>query len=378
MSEPAASKPRFPDLTLADLVAELVWPGLLRAGTLALAPSRLLLATGTIILIGLIGSLSRIWSDVSFGTRAGDVLGQSARQIGAALGSIDLARPWEIDLAALWAGIASLAFGTPGQLLTDFPVSTFVLGIPMIVVALVGWCAIARSAAWEFGIHASEGWTTCLTRSIQRAPALVAVVLGPPVVVGLIALGMGALGWVLLGLPAVNVVGAVLWGLTLFVAVVTVLLTAAWAAGSPMLAPAVACEGPDAFDAIQRAMAYVIGKPLRYLVYVGLLAAVGALLTTLLALVLRGGDELATRATAMFLAEEHAAIVLPHGSGTPELEGTAVAAGRIVAFWRSMLTLALGSFVLSYFASSSAVLYLVMRRLNDGQDVGDLGSEIDA
>ena len=43
----------------------------------------------------------------------------------------------------------------------------------------------------------------------------------------------------------------------------------------PMIVPALSIEGTDAFDAIQRCYAYVIGRPIRYFLYAILLTLVG-------------------------------------------------------------------------------------------------------
>lgn len=367
---------RFPDLMLADLLSELLWPGLLRAGALAFRPQRLFVAAGTIVLVGLVGSLSHLWSEASFGQRTGEVFGGAARGFGTAFDSFSLSRFWDLPLGRLWMAIEALVLYAPIQIVQEFPVSTFILGLPMLAVALVGWFAIARSAAFEFGVHAFEPWSVCVARGIERLPALALSVFAVPIAVVLFASLTAGLSWVLLGLPVVNLVGAVLWGFGLLIGVFAAVLLAAWALGLPLLAPAIACDGPDSFDAMQRALAYVIGKPLRYTMYTTGLIAIGAVLAVLVGLVLHGGDELATRSASALLSPEHAVVLQPGSAGSDTLEGTTAAAAHVIDFWRSLLSLAGGAFVFSFFSSASSVLYLLMRKLNDGQDIGDLASEI--
>ncbi|GAB4385166.1 MAG: hypothetical protein Kow0022_10060 [Phycisphaerales bacterium] len=374
--EPKA-RARFPDLMLADLLSELLWPGLFRAAALALRPQRLLLAAATIVLVGIIGSLSRLWSEASFGQHAGKTLAEAASGLGIALDSYSFSRFWDLPLARLWQAIEALVLHAPVQIVRAFPVSAFVLGLPMLGVALLGWLAIARSAAFEFGLHAVEPWSACVARGIERLPGLALSVFAVPIAVMMLAGLTAGLSWVLLGLPGVNIVGAVLWGLSLFACVFAALLLAAWALGLPLLAPAVACDGPDAFDAMQRALAYVIGRPLRFVIYAAVLMAIGAVSAGLVSLILRGGDELATRSASALLSAEQARIFVPGGAQRSALEGTDALAAGIIDFWRSLLALAGGAFVFSFFSSASSVLYLLMRKLNDGQDIGDLASEID-
>ncbi len=379
MSNPDTSvpAPRHPDLTLADLTGALLWPRLFDAARLAMRPERMLLALATVVTVGLIGSLSMLWNDgPSFGQEIGVLFTAWVESIVAWLGSLSLARPWDLNLTALVAGMASFWEAGSTLVVARFPVSTIVLGIPMLVVALIGWGALSRSAAFEFGLGTVEPGPVLLAKAIKRLPSLAGATLGLPVFVSLVALGMGVVGWLLLGLPVVNILGAVLFGGALLAALILVPLWAAWCLGFPMLAPAVMCEGPDAFEALQRAMAYIFAKPLRYLVYIVILLAVGVVMVTVLMLLLAGADALATGAATLFLDPATAAIVTGAVPPDGELSGSAAAAARIIVFWKATLALILGVFIVSYAASASSVLYLAMRSLVDGQDPGDLASEI--
>lgn len=367
--------PRHPDLTLRDLTDALLWPRLFDAGRLALRPVRLFFGLLTVVAIGLIGSMSLLWGDEpSFGHALGALVNAGVSTIGAWLSDLSLARPWDLHLTELSTNVA--AFGQEASTFAtqSFPVSVFVLGIPMLVAALVGWAAIARLAAWEFGIGVTEASPKVLAVALARMPSLLGAVLGLPMLVGAVALGMGVAGWLLMALPVLNMLGAVLFGVSMLMALVLTPLLVAWGVGFPLLAPATMCEGPDAFEALQRAMAYVIGHPLRYLIYVVTLIALGAALFSVLLILLAGADALASGATGMFLSGPDADLV--SGVASEEHAGTAIAAARIIAFWKATFSLILGAFTVSYFGSASAVLYLLLRKLNDGQDPGDLSAEI--
>jgi hypothetical protein len=375
--DPQVQPPRHPDLTLADLTNALLWPRLFDAARLAMRPERMLLALATVVTVGLIGSVSLLWQEgPSFGQEIGMLFSAWVESIVLWLGSLSLARPWELELGTLVAGMAAFWEAGSTLVVARFPVSTIVLGLPMLVVALIGWGALSRSAAFEFGIGTVEPGPVLVAKAIRRLPSLAGATLGLPVFVCVIALGMGILGWLLLGLPVVNILGAVLFGGALLITLILVPLWAAWCLGFPMLAPAVMCEGPDAFEALQRAMAYIFAKPLRYLVYCVILLALGVVMVTVLMLLLAGADALASGATALFLDAQTAAIVTGAAPADGELTGSAAAAARIILFWKAALGLILSAFIVSYYASASSVLYLAMRSLVDGQDPGDLTSEI--
>ena len=359
--------PRRPDLLLSDLTSELLWPCLFRAGTLAFRPGRLLIAFVTLVLIGLIGSLSRIWSEApSFADRVGQVVGGVFRSIGASLDGLNLARPWDLPLGEAGAAGFALVLSAPVVLLREYPVSFFLLGLPMLGVALVGWGAISRSASIEFALDVPESDSTSLARALRSLAALLQAFLGPILIAGLVALVLGSIAWILFSLPVVDLLGAVLFGLGVIVALLLVTFLSLWLASLPILPAAVMCEGPDVFDAVQRGLAYVVRKPLRYALYLLVLVAVGAVLTAIVSLLLYAADRFATGASVMFLSPEYAEKL----SDPTQVHSTLLT--RILGFWRSMLQIALGAFVFSYVGSASAVLYLLMRKLVDGQTPADM------
>lgn len=369
MSQPENRPPRRPDILLSDLTGELLWPALFRAASLALRPERLLIALCTIVALGIIGSLSTLWSDApSFGHRAGEVLGGLAASAAAFLRTIDLSKPWELPIGQAATAAQALLIDAPGTLMREYPASTFVLGLPMLVVLLLGWGAIVRSASMQFGLEVPERASASVAEAVRRLQTLVKIVVGPLVGLAAVALLYAAIGWVLLSLPVVDLLGAVLFGPGLLISVLIIFVAALWLVSLPMTPAAVMCEGPDPFDALQRGLAYVVARPLRYLLYVLVLIAVGAVLAGLLSILIFAADSFATIASTAFLSDDVAA-------GLREAPGDAdgrTAVHAICDFWRSLLKLGFASFVLSYAASGSTVLYLLMRRLVDGQTPADM------
>lgn len=129
--------------------------------------------------------------------------------------------------------------------------------------------AIARIAAVEVAkderLSAGEGLAFAKRHfggffwSPVAVAAIVAVLLGCNALAGLVG--------------AIPYLGDLLLTLLLplvFVATLTALfLAVGGAVGWPLMSPALAAEGTDAFDAVSRAMSYVYGRPFRVIVYAG-------------------------------------------------------------------------------------------------------------
>jgi hypothetical protein len=138
-----------------------------------------------------------------------------------------------------------------------------------------------------------------------------------------------------------------------------------------MLIPGVACEGTDGLDAIQRAFAYVFGRPVRLILYSLLLLVVGAVMVSIVGMLVNGSIAFADGSLSAWTTRG-SEILSGTGATGKELNGFAGAAATIVDFWKSAAGLVVGAFGVSFFFSGSTVLYLVMRRACDGQDVAEL------
>jgi hypothetical protein len=215
-----------------------------------------------------------------------------------------------------------------------------------------------------------------LAFAVSKAWSLFFSVAAPLLAVGLIVGVLALGGWVLLGIPGVRVVGAVFFALALFGGAAAVIIFVAYLLGLPMLVPAVACEGTDAIDAIQRSYAYVTGRPLRLVLYWAVLIVQAAVVTLVLALLAGWVIQLSTWAASLLLREPMHAAVQGLGEGDlPDygpMSPTQAGAVHIVAFWVQVPLLLVASFVVSFWFSAGTTLYLLMRQVCDGQDVGEL------
>lgn len=347
---------------LADLTDDLLWPRLLASAGLALRPGRIGICFFALVIVGLLGMIPLLWRDGPnavlaaldaiadlFGALLAGLLGLDAATLGEAGGAF-IARPR-----------ALLARGTI--------LETLVVGLPALAVFAIAGGAVCRAVALDFTQNVGISWPRALGFALGRWASLLGAVLAPLLLVAAIMLGLAVGGWLLLNWPVIDLLGALLYGLFLLAALAAVVTILAYAVGSPMLVPAVACEGTDAIDAIQRSYAYVLGRPLRLVVYGLLLILLGLVATGLAYFIARSTVAFAAHSVTWFTEDARAASIV---AADPALEGTAAAAARIVAFWTSVALLLAGAYTLSYFYTASTLLYLAMRRVCDGQDMDEL------
>jgi hypothetical protein len=174
----------------------------------------------------------------------------------------------------------------------------------------------------------------------------------------------------------VQVGAALVYPVALVAAVGCVLLLAAYVFSLPMLVPAVACEGTDAIDAAQRCFAYALARPLRLALYLAVVVVQGVLLTLVIAALLNAAVQacawVATAWADPAAREYLRDAALRTAEATSDTPGSRVLAGRLIAFWSGLPAALLAALGVSYWFSSGTVLYLAMRQVCDGQDIGEL------
>ncbi len=342
-------------VTLADLTSDLLWPRLLRAGKLAFKADRLAIALLTVLLIGVIGSLNTFFGGRSF---IGGVLLIKFEAIGELLLSLVM-----LDIPRAGDAVLGLGVGVPRQIASEFPVSVWLLGVPIVVVWAIGLGAICRSAACEFSAGVFRPWPETLAFSIRRGVMMVSALVLPPVLAGLSLLVAWAVG-LLTALPVIEYLGAVVYPVSLlfvFAAVLTLLL---YVFGGHMLVPSVACEGTDGIDALQRGGHYVLHRPLRLALYLGVLGLVGAVLLGIV-------FWLAWAVPAL------ADALRPDPAGAKLFDDSALLRGpeAIIAFWSKIPGVLAAAVAVSYYACASTLLYLAMRQQCDGQHYSEIWFE---
>lgn len=373
-------------VTLADLLEGLLWPKLLRAAGLALNPGRIWLASFLIVAVFALDTTWRSW----FGGRTepgpmGPLISSIAdiRQPAGTLYTALLphvqngAWVWSPDLQVAGRALLDLFITVPtGMIVTPdgsvgagIAATLVLLPISVLILAVIGG-AICRSVAVEFSTGAVIPWTRALGFAISRWGSLFGAVVGPVLVVWGVCLLMLGLGW-LMKWPVLNLVGGVFFPIVLLLSLLASLFMAAYVMGQMMLIPAVACDGADGFDAVQRAYAYTYGRPLRLVGYLLILLLAGTVASVLLASFASLTLALAERTTGITLDAPSAAAGEVDAAGT--VSGWLERATRLmVGFWSSIVRIAVAAYVLSFYFAGSTVVYLIMRKLNDDQDLRDV------
>lgn len=347
---------------LQDLLDQLIWPKLFRAPRLALAPGRVGIAFFTLLLLALLWQLPTLWitgpGPLELATdrvhQAMDGFGRAA-----ATGTVD----------PLLTAFGDLLFRAPAAMFSTHPVTTLILLLPSLWIWCVGFGAISRSAACEFSREILITWPEALGFSLSRWASLVAAVIAPLLLVLLIAFAIAAGGAALLTWPVGDLIGALLYPVALVLAAVAVLAIVGYLFGQKLLIPGLVCEGTDSIDAVQRAYAYVVGRPLRLVIYLVVLGFAAAVAVTIAGAMAAGITAFASGAAAHWSGERGAEILSGSASGAG---GTRPLAAGIIRTLGAIPSAIAAAYALSVYATGSTVLYLLLRQVNDGQDPGEL------
>jgi len=346
-------------VTLTGLLDELCWPRLLRAPRLALRPDRLGLGVIGIVVIGLLGTLPSLWDE---GPGLLPLLVETKIEglMGVTLGVLSL------DVARIADGLDLLS-RLPGRIWSEYPVSAIVLGVPILVVWAIVGGGISRSAACDHAQGVRIDWPRALGFGLSRWFGFSAALVSPLVVAGVLLVGVVIAGGVLFALPGLRIIGALLYPLMLLAGALAAFALAVWVFAGAMLVPAVACEGTDAIDSVQRSYNYAVTRPLRLIAYLAILVVTG--------IVTVGGGVLLARATVVLTASAAGAVLGSSADAVlagESMGGADGVASFLVGMWSGIPLLLVSGYAVSYFFSASTLLYLLMRRVVDGQDASEI------
>ncbi len=355
----------------------LLWTRFLRVPALAARPQRVLLSLFLVVLVGFIGGIRMPWRDAETPAFLEAVLGAKF----AALGQV-----WQgamsLDALAASAGFARLIADVPVLAITEYPVESLVLGLPILLVFAVLAGAVCRSVACEYSLEMTLSWTRQLGFAVSRWRSLVGVLVLPMAVIGVIALVLAVGGWVSFNVvPGLELVGGLVFGLGLMLGLVAVVLLVLLVLAWPMLVPAAVCEGTDAIDAAGRALAYAIAKPARLVLYL-LVAGFVCTAAGVIAMALANGAVAFTEGVAgVWVSSQGVAeltgsyppgVALDAEGNVLEVGALATASARMVGFWGSFLRVVAASYIISMVLTAGTMVYLFMRQVCDGQHYAEL------
>ena len=260
----------------------------------------------------------------------------------------------------------------------------------LLVLALTGGY-VARLSALELAGVERPPLKDVFLFALRRIWVFLKAPVAPFLILLILGLAVAVLG--LIG--AVPYVGPVLIGLFFFVflliAFVLMLLLLGILGGFSLFYPTIAVEGADAFDAMSRSFAYVYARPWRLLCYtiVALVYGVITFLFVSFAVYLMfilthtfvgwGMDLFGSHYGSLsgvpalqtiWPEPDFARLVMPvnwYAMDWPEFIGSV-----LLHFWVFLLMGGLGAYVLSYYFSSNTIIYLLLRRSVDGQNIREV------
>lgn len=357
---------RPPGPSLDDLASSLLWPLLLRAGALALRPARLCTAAVLLVLVTLVVRLPDLWLDEP------GPAGVIATRAVVASGDIREGT-MQLSPSKVMEGVVNMLARTPASVAERFPWSTAAITLPALLLWGVLGTAISRSAAREVSLRDRGPWTADLAFGLSKWHSAALIKLGPILAFCLCWALVACVGW-LLSFHVAQIGVGVVYPAVLLLSLVCVVVGLCLLGSMHMLIPAVAVEGTDAIDAMQRCIAYALARPLRLIAYGAILIAQAVVLTLVIHWIIEGAISVCANAATAWVAEPggEAFRRAAAGEGPPPEAWSPKAAAALIAFWSSLLRLGIGAFLVSFWFCGGTVQFLLMRRVCDGQDVEEL------
>ncbi len=280
-----------------------------------------------------------------------------------------------------------------------------VFGLWFLIIWTIFGGMICRSAACEFAAHLSVPWTEALAFSLSRFTHLIGAFLLPGVILALGVI-MLACGGLLLQVPGVNIIAGVLYGLAMFLGfVISAVGLLALFAGSIFI-PTIAVESTDAADTLARTFSYVKNRPLHFALYVVLATFLGIVTFFFVHLLTTLAINTTAAASSMFvpsdladyasigvndlrrITSEEEAIefgrrlrsmngrvtlnIIPTEAPETLFQGTDAYTAWFIYLWRTLAGGLLAGFVVSYLFSAKTVVYFLMRKATDDQDLDEI------
>lgn len=273
---------------------------------------------------------------------------------------------FRLDPEMFLAGVLGAVFSLPAAAVREAPV-VFPLGL-LVALALVA--ILAGGACRMAAVHAGRDARLTILEGSGFARArvlnLVSIPVLPTIVVG--ALALIVLCFVLLlRLPVLNIVSGLLFAVPAAVALLGAVLSLVVIAGFPLMPAAVAVEDCDAGDAITRAGALVLARPLLWLstLVVALVAlVVGGMLVQ--GVLMAAGSGLDAMLAALGGAVGDA-IASGDEMQLRTLAGPDRLVGGAVWFWTGLLDALATAYLFSLACDLSTRAYLLMRERIDGE-----------
>jgi len=234
--------------------------------------------------------------------------------------------------------------------------------------ALFG-AAICRTAAVQLAAHEQVGAAAAVRFAVRKWPAFFAAPLFPIGGVLVAAIPVFVLGLLmrLLGLW----LGAIFWPFALVAGFLMAVLLLGLLFGWPLMWATISTEGTDSFDALSRSYAYVFQRPLHYLFYILVAGFIGWLGWIFVQNFASGIVWMSYWAAGWGTGNEVLQKLLGVG------EETGGFGPVMIRFWAGCVKLLAVGFLFSYFWSSAAGIYLLLRRDVDATETDEVFLDAD-
>ncbi|MDP6546760.1 MAG: hypothetical protein QGH60_22535 [Phycisphaerae bacterium] len=263
-----------------------------------------------------------------------------------------------------------------------------------LTLALAAWALFGGAMHRIAALHAAREEKISMVQALRFSSSRFLSFFAAPLIPLIIILCLGLflfLGGLLFGNLGgwLSWIMAVLFPIAIVIGLLIAFLSIGLGGGCGLMYPTIAVEGSDAFDAISRSFSYVFARPWRAMVY-GLIALVYGTICYLfvrlfafLALaathwfvkggIFGGGSDLAVNADRMDMLWPAPTFSNFHPPISWEaLSGVEALSAGIISIWIYIMIALVAAFGLSFLASSTTVIYYLLRRKVDATDLDDV------
>ncbi len=272
-----------------------------------------------------------------------------------------------LDFNAALGAVVAAVFTLPMTAIHQAPV---VFGLALVIVLCIV-TVLAGGSCRMAAVHAGRGGRLSPTEGAQYARARLLNLVSLPVLPTLLISAFALVVFVfvlLLRVPVLNVLSGALFVVPIVFALMGSILALTTIAGFPLMPAAIAVEDCDAGDAITRAAALVLARPLLWLgILAGSLVALvfgGLLVTGVVGAASSAVDGL----LASFGGDAGRALSANHAADVAALFGPDRLIALMVGFWNGILDATVAAYLFTLAFDLSTRGYLVLRERIDGEN----------
>lgn len=244
--------------------------------------------------------------------------------------------------------------------------------------ALLGG-ALSRSTMVEVATGHQMGFAPAVSYAARHWWNYLAAPLMPMILLGIGWLVLAVSGFVLFNVPVLNILGGLLFFLTLLIGFGLALLVIFWAFGVHLMYPALSAEGSDAFDAVARSFSYLSSRPWRFIGYSAVALVYGAITYLFVGLVVYLTLYITQAATSAW-AGSFGEMMPPPELGAlcywPQFDRIDSTTGDVAAVFVAVFVngavAVVAAYAISYYFAAMSQIYLLLRRSCDGVETAQV------